>query len=51
MRDLIIEGLRIVAPLSVALIVFAEALAISPASVVAFFRDRPGVMLRTLAAA
>jgi BASS family bile acid:Na+ symporter len=50
-RDLIIEGLRIIAPLSVALIVFAEALAISPASVVAFFRDRPGVMLRSLAAA
>ncbi|HSC14627.1 MAG TPA: bile acid:sodium symporter [Gammaproteobacteria bacterium] len=51
MRDLIIEGLRIVAPLSVALIVFAEALGISPRGVVAFFRDRPAVMLRSLVAA
>ena len=51
MRDLIIEGLKIVAPLSVALIVFAEALGISPGGVVAFFRDRPLVMLRSLVAA
>ena len=34
-----------------ALIVFAEALGISPSGVVAFFRDRPAVMLRSLAAA
>ena len=51
MRDLIIDGLRIVAPLSVALIVFAEALGISPRTVVAFFRDSPGVVLRSLFAA
>ena len=51
MRDLIIEGLKIIAPLSVALIVFAEALGISPAGVVAFFRERPVVMLRSLVAA
>jgi bile acid:Na+ symporter, BASS family len=50
-RDLIIEGLKIIAPVSVALIVFAEALGISPAGVVAFFRDRPVVMLRSLVAA
>jgi len=50
-RDLIIEGLKIVAPLSVALIVFAEALSISPSGVVAFFRDRPFVVLRSLFAA
>jgi BASS family bile acid:Na+ symporter len=50
-RDLIIEGLRIIAPLSVALIVFAEALSISPSGVVAFFRDRPAMMLRSLLAA
>jgi len=50
-RDLIIEGLKIFAPLSVALIVFAEALGISPTAVVAFFRDRPLVMLRSLVAA
>ena len=51
MRDQIIEILKIVAPLSVALIVFAEALSISPARVVAFFKERPGVVLRSLAAA
>ena len=51
MRDLIIEGLKIIAPLSVALIVFAEALGISPSGVAAFFRDRPLVMLRSLVAA
>ena len=51
MRDLIIEGLKIVAPLSVALIVFAEALGISPSGVVSFIRDRPLVVLRSLLAA
>jgi bile acid:Na+ symporter, BASS family len=51
LRDQIIEILKIVAPLSVALIVFAEALSISPARVVAFFKERPGVVLRSLAAA
>ncbi len=51
MRDLIIEILKIVAPLSVALIVFAETLRIAPSQVAAFFRDRPGVMLRSLVAA
>lgn len=51
MRDLIIEGLKIIAPLSVALVVFAETLGISPRAVVAFFRDRPFVMLRSLFAA
>jgi len=50
-RDLIIEGLKFIAPLSVALIVFAQALGISPSGVVAFFRDRPLVMLRSLVAA
>ena len=51
MRDLIIDALRIIAPLSVALIVFAEALGIAPNQVVAFFKDRPAVMLRSLVAA
>jgi BASS family bile acid:Na+ symporter len=51
LRDQIIDALRIVAPLSVALIVFAEALGISAGQVVAFFRDRPGVVLRSLLAA
>jgi BASS family bile acid:Na+ symporter len=35
----------------VALIVFAEALSISPSGVAAFFHDRPAVMLRSLLAA
>lgn len=51
MRDLIIDGLRIVAPLSVALIVFAEALRIAPKEVLAHFNERPVVMLRALVAA
>jgi BASS family bile acid:Na+ symporter len=51
LRDLIIEGLRIVAPLSVALIMFAEALAIAPGKVIAVLRDRPFVMMRSLVAA
>ena len=50
MRDLIIDALRLIAPLSVALIVFAEALGIAP-SQVADLKDRPAVMLRSLAAA
>jgi bile acid:Na+ symporter, BASS family len=51
LRDLIIDAIRIIAPLSVALIVFAEALQIVPSQVVAYFRGRPGVMLRSLIAA
>src|SRR5688572_21123755 len=51
LRELIIDVLRIVAPLSVALIVFAEALGIAPKQVVACFKDRPVVMLRALVAA
>jgi predicted Na+-dependent transporter len=51
LRDQIIEILKIVAPLSVALIVFAEALGISPSGVLAFLRDRPAVVLRSLFAA
>jgi BASS family bile acid:Na+ symporter len=51
LRDLIIDALKIIAPLSVALIVFAEALRIKPSEVLAYFRNRPGVMLRSLVAA
>jgi BASS family bile acid:Na+ symporter len=51
LRETIIDALRIVAPLSVALIVFAEALGIAPSQVVAFFKDRPAVMLRSVFAA
>ena len=51
MRDLIIDALRVVAPLSVALIVFAEALAIAPRRVLAFVRERPLTLLSSLLAA
>ena len=51
MRDQIVDALRIVAPLSVALIVFAEALRIAPSRVAAFVKERPLVMLRSLIAA
>jgi BASS family bile acid:Na+ symporter len=50
LRELIIDALRIIAPLSVALIVFAEALGIAPSQVAAYFKDRPVVMLRALVA-
>jgi BASS family bile acid:Na+ symporter len=51
LRELIIDALRIIAPLSVALIVLAEALDIAPNQVLAYFKDRPIVMLRALVAA
>lgn len=51
LRELIIESLRIGAPLAVGLIVFAEALGIAPSRVIAFFRERPAVVLRSLFAA
>jgi bile acid:Na+ symporter, BASS family len=50
LRELIIDALRVIAPLSVALIVFAEALRIEPNQVVACFKNRPLVMLRALVA-
>jgi BASS family bile acid:Na+ symporter len=46
----IVDVLRVVAPLSVALIVFAVALGIAPSRVVAFIKDRPLVLLRSLVA-
>jgi predicted Na+-dependent transporter len=46
-----VDILKIVAPISVALIVFAQALGIDPKLVVAYFMERPGTMLRSLAAA
>ena len=51
MRDLIVDALKIIAPLSVALIVFAQTLGIAPSRVAAFFRDRPGVIARSAVAA
>ena len=51
MRDLIVDVLKIIAPLSVALIVFAEALGIAPSAVADFFKRQPALMLRSLVVA
>ena len=51
MKHLIVDILKIVAPISVALIVFAQGLAIAPNRVVTYFRQQPWLMLRSLVAA
>ncbi len=50
MKEIILEIIKIVAPLSVAFIVFSQGLGITPSRVVAYFRDQPGLMLRSLLA-
>jgi BASS family bile acid:Na+ symporter len=50
MKEIIITTLQIVAPLAVAFIVFAQGLKISPSQVMIYFKDRPWLMLRSLAA-
>ena len=50
MKELIITTLKIVAPLSVALVVFAQGLKISPSQVMIYFKERPWLMLRSLVA-
>jgi BASS family bile acid:Na+ symporter len=49
-KETIIASLKIIAPLSVALIVFAQGLGITPAEVIKYFKERPGLMLRSLIA-
>ncbi|HTT09764.1 MAG TPA: hypothetical protein VMG60_02650 [Burkholderiaceae bacterium] len=49
MKDLIVDILKIVAPVSVALIVFAQGLGMAPSQVVRYWKERPGLMLRSLA--
>src|SRR6266581_1102943 len=51
MKDLAIEILKIVAPISVALIVFVQGLGIAPSLVATYFKERRGLMLRSLIAA
>jgi BASS family bile acid:Na+ symporter len=51
MKELIVGIVSIVAPLSVALVMFSQALGIDPGRVAAYFRERPGLMLRSLFAA
>jgi BASS family bile acid:Na+ symporter len=48
MKEVIADILKIVAPLSVALIVFAQGLGIPPRGVARYFSERPGVLLRSL---
>jgi bile acid:Na+ symporter, BASS family len=50
MKDLIVEILKILAPVSVAFIVFAQGLGITPSQVGTYFREQPGLMLRSLIA-
>jgi BASS family bile acid:Na+ symporter len=51
MRELVVEVMKVFAPASVMLIVFAEGLGISPRPVYNYFTERPGLMLRSLGAA
>ena len=51
MQDTLVTILKILAPVSVAVIVFAEGLSISPRVVLAYFKERPQVVLLSLAAA
>jgi len=50
MKDLIVDIIKIVTPLSVACVVFAEGLGIAPGKVLTYFRERRGLMLRSLVA-
>jgi BASS family bile acid:Na+ symporter len=49
--ETIVSFVRLLAPVSVALIMFAQGLSISPRLVVSYFKERSGVMLRSLLAA
>jgi len=49
-KELVITTLKIIAPISVALIVFAQGLKISPGRVGDYFKDRPWLILRSLVA-
>jgi predicted Na+-dependent transporter len=50
MKEIIITTLKIIAPISVALVVFAQGLKISPSQVMIYFKERPWLMLRSLVA-
>ena len=51
MQDVIVSILRVLAPVSVGLIIFAQGLSISPSLVVRYFKQRSGVMVVSLLAA
>jgi BASS family bile acid:Na+ symporter len=50
MKEFILTAIKILAPVSVALIVFAQGLKISPSQVMIYFRERPWLMVRSLVA-
>jgi bile acid:Na+ symporter, BASS family len=50
-KDLIVSILKVVAPLSVAAVMFAQGLGIEPKRVATYFKTRPWLMLRALVAA
>jgi len=50
MKELIISILKIIAPVSVAFVVFAQGLKISPSQMLNYFNERRWLMLRSLLA-
>jgi BASS family bile acid:Na+ symporter len=48
MKELIITILKIITPFSVAFLVFAQGLQVPPSEVIAYFKERPGLILRSL---
>lgn len=50
MKEIIVPILKIIAPIAVALIVFAQGLKVSPDEVMAYFKERLWLMLRSLLA-
>ena len=50
MKDLIVDILKIITPISVALVVFCQGLTVPPGEVGAYFKERPWLILRSLAA-
>lgn len=50
MKALLLDAVTVIAPLAVAFVVLAQGLSIAPGQVVAYFKERPGLMLRSLGA-
>ncbi len=50
MKEIIIPILKIIAPIAVALIVFAQGLKVSPSEVMLYFKERTWLMVRSLVA-
>jgi bile acid:Na+ symporter, BASS family len=50
MKEIIIPTLKIIAPIAVALIVFAQGLKVAPSEVLRYFKGRPWLILRSLVA-